>query len=467
MIPPTSPMSKLLVLAAGLVLLLGGNSLQARQYALLVAIEDYSQVNGASDLPGCLRDLQGVQEVLETHFQFPKKDITVLTNKAATKANILNALNKMVRKADPGDSVFIYFTGHGAQLPDLNDDDETTDHLDEVFITYDFYQFDEDTWLLDDHLRASLSNLKTRRAMVLVDACHSGTGTRGEIINKKVDFGFETMMARGRFDGKPIEVIGAPDDHVLFASCSPNEVSAIGIYGGERRSLFTTAWLNVLEDNIGVPLNDMRNALHKEMTVLHPQAAPYQNPQVEAAAEYTLADMLMPVTARGILVEARDEEKLPDPIDGLPSSFKVSVVADQRVYSPGEEMVATVTSSKKGFLRLYYVDKTGDATLLFPNFYQANNWIEANTSVKVGSLESSFKLKMTGARGPEMLLAVVSPNQFTDAQALNFTKEKPVIDMGKVDSIPQFMSKGIEVQPRTSPAEMQIGRASFFYQIQE
>jgi hypothetical protein len=453
---------------------------RAEQYALMVAIEDYSKV-GADDLPGCIVDLNDLKKLLETQFGFPASNITVLGDEQATKAKILGALNDLVTKAKPGDSVVIYYSGHGGQVPDMNDDDEAEDNLDEALITFDFNPKDPDTWLLDDHLRASLSQLKTKRALVLLDACHSGTGTRTlqsnekKVINKRAEFGFETMLGRGRMDKEQIETAsksGGPSTHVLLSGCAANEVSGMGEYDGVVRSLFTTALIRVLPRMTTASLADLNAALHQEMAQIDPGTAETQHPQLEASINVNISVLIGPGDGGGASAEVNEpNEELPvqRPTDGLPSAFPVAVTTDKREYQPGETMVATVVADKPGYLRLYYVDKEGDATLIFPNFYQKENRIEGRQRVEVGGEAHPFLFRMKEPGGTEILLAAVSPEPFTDDAALDFTKDKPLAAMGKATSLRQLVDRGtkeVDIEARPGGVRpVQIGRAGCIYEI--
>lgn len=454
--------------------------LKAEQYAVMVAIEDYSRIEGASNLPGCAVDLKDLKKMLETDFQFPSANIISLLDASATKANVMKALDEIVAKAQPGDTVVFYYSGHGAQVPDLNDGDETIDGKDEVFITYDFDKMSPDTWLLDDDLRASLSRLKTKRALVLIDACHSGTGTRSAIINKQAKFGFENMLGEGAVDTDLLETSaksgGPPSNHVLFAGCAANELSALGVYDGVPRSLFTTALINVMPRMTTAPLAEVNAAIHAEMTRLHPVAAARQNPQLETTLAVNLSVLLGPGAPTSEVAEPNNEPPVQNPGSGLPSSFKVAVTTNKRDYVPGEEMVASVISEKGGYLRLYYINKNGEANLIFPNHYQRDNKIAAGQRVEVGDASASFAFVTEAPGGTELLLAAVSPEQFTDHDALDFSKEKPFEEIGKVKSIRALVDRGTKVinvveRPGSGgtslPTPVQIGRAGCIYEIHE
>ena len=460
---------------------------KAEKYALMVAIEDYSKV-GASSLPGCITDQKDLKMILETNFGFPSANITVLSNGEATKAKVLAALDELVSKAKPGDAVVVYYSGHGGQVPDLNDDDETIDNLDEALITVDFNPKDPDTWLLDDHLRASLSRLKTKRALVLLDACHSGTGTRDiSIINKRAEFGFEKMLGRGRVDQSPIETglkADAPSTHVLISGCDATELSAMGEYDGKPRSLFTTALIRTLPRMSTANLRQFNEALHQEMEKIHPEAASRQHPQLETTIDVSIGVMLgegggTVVSSSSVVEQPNNEPPLQRPSDGLPSAFPVSLSSDKREYRPGETMVATVVSEKAGYLRLYYVDKEGNATLIFPNYFQQDNQIQGTQRIEVGGTAYPFMFRMKEPGGTELLLAAVSPEQFTDRDALSFSEKNPIVEVGKVTSPRELLDRGcpkeIEVQPRpnagggsnqgSSVRPVQIGRAACIYDI--
>lgn len=53
-----------------------------------------------------------------------------------TRANIIRALHWLVADAQPNDSLFLHFSGHGGQTEDLDGDEE--DGLDETIYPVDF-----------------------------------------------------------------------------------------------------------------------------------------------------------------------------------------------------------------------------------------------------------------------------------------------------------------------------------------
>jgi WD40 repeat protein len=63
-----------------------------------------------ADAQGFARELKRQQESLQ---QFARVEIKLLTNNQATKQNILAAIAELARKAQPEDTVIVYFAGHG------------------------------------------------------------------------------------------------------------------------------------------------------------------------------------------------------------------------------------------------------------------------------------------------------------------------------------------------------------------
>ena len=157
----------------------------AGKYALLIGVADYKYLpsnsnDGKSDLKGPLNDVQLMFEALTDRYGFPVPNITILTDKNATRQNIINAFNRQfIYGSQPGDLLVFYFAGHGSQVPDLNDDGEI-DGLDEVLCPYDLVPKGGQNMILDDELGELLKLLSNRTVVVIIDSCYSGGALRGE-----------------------------------------------------------------------------------------------------------------------------------------------------------------------------------------------------------------------------------------------------------------------------------------------
>lgn len=115
---------------------------------------------------------------LNQHFGYKREDMVLLTDdqqnpmSQPTKANILRAMHWLVKEAQPNDSLFFHYSGHGGQTKDLDGDEE--DGYDEVIYPVDFRTAGH---IVDDEMhRIMVQNLKPGvRLTAIFDSCHSGS----------------------------------------------------------------------------------------------------------------------------------------------------------------------------------------------------------------------------------------------------------------------------------------------------
>ena len=137
-----------------------------KKKACLVGI---NYVGSQYALNGCVNDVYKFRELLITKYGYNSADIRLLTNKAATRANILAEFVRLLREAVAGDSLCFSFSGHGVYIRDRNGDEG--DGQDELIVSADFYG------IIDDEFKAIINRyLKPGvQLFALFDNCHSGT----------------------------------------------------------------------------------------------------------------------------------------------------------------------------------------------------------------------------------------------------------------------------------------------------
>lgn len=160
--------------------------------ALLVAVTAYPNLPKKNWLVGPNHDAELVREYLTTNTQAPfaAENVTVLADGidgakgSPTRAAILDSLKTLANEAAPGDFIYMHFSGHGSQQPELVKGSET-DGLDEIFLPADTELWkDRDTGvpnaLMDDEFGNALDAIRGKGAFIwfVIDACHSGTATR-------------------------------------------------------------------------------------------------------------------------------------------------------------------------------------------------------------------------------------------------------------------------------------------------
>jgi hypothetical protein len=153
--------------------------------ALIVAIGTYPTNSGWPNISSA-NDAILMRTTLQSQ-DFNAKNITTLADDKATKANIIRSLENLIAQSTVGDAVVFHFSGHGQQIADQNGDE--LDDYDEALIPYDAQKlvsakYHGENHLRDDELNRFLFRLRekigpTGDVLFLLDACHSGTATRG------------------------------------------------------------------------------------------------------------------------------------------------------------------------------------------------------------------------------------------------------------------------------------------------
>jgi metacaspase-1 len=171
-------------------------SAEGTKRALIVAISDYGTPPNHPETGEPLRpyrtlnaknDIPLVRGALE---QQGFEDIRLLQDADADVEGIRAALRRLVRDTDEGDVVVVHYSGHGHRITNDNPDvDDEVDGYDEVLVPYgapdDFYEgYDGSLHFRDDELGTFVLDLRRRAGVsgnvtVFLDACYTGTGTRG------------------------------------------------------------------------------------------------------------------------------------------------------------------------------------------------------------------------------------------------------------------------------------------------
>lgn len=133
--------------------------LKGETYAVVVGISDYE--DDRLDLTVADKDALAIGKCLSKH-GFPKLDdqhLFSLTNRQATKTNIIQALQKVARSAGPDDRIIFYFSGHGAP---------------EGLASADFRLADGANLLSHQAIKSILKLSRSTQVLLIIDACHAG-----------------------------------------------------------------------------------------------------------------------------------------------------------------------------------------------------------------------------------------------------------------------------------------------------
>lgn len=131
-----------------------------------------------AELKACHDDVRSVKDFLVNVYGFPEsaERMTVLMDdkkhKHPTHTNITEAFKRLAEKSQPGDAVFVLFTGHGCRVLD-SPIDETAESYDEALVPADY----EETGIIRDTLffKTLLAPMKKGVTVTcIIDCCHTG-----------------------------------------------------------------------------------------------------------------------------------------------------------------------------------------------------------------------------------------------------------------------------------------------------
>ena len=221
-----------------------------KKKALLIGVNEYQNFN---DLRGCINDVKSMRKILMNYLKFKPEDIRVIVNDRATKESILHRINWLIEKSKPEDYLVLYFAGHGSQIRD-RDGDELKDHLDEIICPHDMDW--DGTFIVDDDLHSKFKGLEEGVLLeVMLDCCHSGTGTR-ELAVVSPNSGESNILFR--YLDPPVDILCRSDvyeelpslgfgpksklaklNHVVWSACKDNQGAADDYIGGQFHGVFT------------------------------------------------------------------------------------------------------------------------------------------------------------------------------------------------------------------------------------
>lgn len=162
------------VLSSGLGTLLGCQKASAKTtYAVLVGIADYKATDYRNgDLRYADQDARRFGDFLQSAAggRVPVQNITLLTNRSASKSAILKAL-RLFEKATAQDRVIFYFSGHG---------------LTGGFLPYDVSPTDPASILTHQEVKAGFKASASSTKLCIADACLSGSMTARQAWSKPV-----------------------------------------------------------------------------------------------------------------------------------------------------------------------------------------------------------------------------------------------------------------------------------------
>jgi hypothetical protein len=129
--------------------------------------------NNKYRLSSPINDIKIMKDFLINYCNYQEDNIIMLSdspteNEAASFFNIVKHIKLMAKELTSEDYVFMYFSGHGGRIYDVNGDE--VDRTDEMFLPQDW----QVSYISDDLLNSLLKTFKSR-VFMMFDCCNSGT----------------------------------------------------------------------------------------------------------------------------------------------------------------------------------------------------------------------------------------------------------------------------------------------------
>ncbi|KAF2730435.1 hypothetical protein EJ04DRAFT_500442 [Polyplosphaeria fusca] len=271
-----------------------------KRKALLIGINYFGQ---RGQLRGCINDVKNMSTYLNSHFGYKREDMVTLTDdqqnpmSQPTKANILRAMHWLVKDAQPNDSLFFHYSGHGGQTKDLDGDED--DGYDEVIYPVDFRTAGH---IVDDEMhRIMVGSLRPGvRLTAIFDSCHSGSAldlpyiysTQGVLKEPNLakeagqgllgivssyarkDFGGMLSTASGLFKKvttgddvyqRNLRTKTSPADVIMWSGSKDTQTSADASISGEATGAMSWAFVTSLKKNPNQSYVQLLNSIRDEL----------------------------------------------------------------------------------------------------------------------------------------------------------------------------------------------------------
>lgn len=369
--------------------------------ALLIGVGDYknSRIN---DLDGIDLDIN-MMKTVAGYIGFRKGEITTLFDEYATHSRVKQALKDLAQNVSANDKVLIYFSGHGSSTIDHNGDEK--DGKDEVLVLYDTDVVSGELRhaLLDDDFYRFLSDISSNQILVIVDSCHSGTGTKGlRSMVTQVDRGqIKSFTYQGM--GKGTRGFAAEgknrtsDNYVSIAACHDDEESVASKEG----SYFTLGVLKAMRNAVakgGITPKQIQQSAASFINRELPEDG--FNPQLYGNKSFWNKTINLRKTNRewGTLEGVAQR-----------AGNNLNININKSSYNVGDELVVKVNLEGDGYLNIISVSENDEPVILYPNKFNQTNYHKSGNKVVIPTQQMDFALvAQDDNRGKTLIFAMLT-----------------------------------------------------------
>ena len=396
-------------------------SARGEDRALLIGVGRYAHFE--DKLKGVSLDIQMMTELARI-MGFKRQAIKVLEHETASTDKVYSAVeNWLINGVGPEDRVLFYFSGHGSQIPDENNDEK--DQFDEVLLLYDAALRENGRHqtltgvLPDDDFNAMLARMQSRNILVLLDACHSGSATRSLRLNprsinvneaqvKFFSYGSTIGAAggQGSFDVmEPQASSEVNDRYVAISACRDDEKTVATAQGsiftlGLRQAVraAAAAGINLTPEDLKHQTTlFIRDQIQSDAIAFHPQIVGNKELQQRPLK------LVSSVEGHGFVQQAMDTLV-------YKSNQTVWIKLNKSCFEIGDALEISLWIPEPGYLNIISIDAHDQATVLFPNQYHPGSTVNRGKLALPGDY-MGFELITDGKTGPNHITAFLTRSQ--------------------------------------------------------
>lgn len=219
-------------------------------YALIIGINKVQALH-YNGWDGALSQPESDASLVKSKADEYSFESQLLITEDATRDKVIVGITNMALQAEAGDLVFIYYSGHGGQVPALESHDED-DHMNETWCLYDGQ-------LVDDELYSLWSKFKEGvRVFLVSDSCHSGTISKVMVSkNELIPKNMPNYMMKGVYtknvdfyNGIYKQLSVQPQEEIKISVLSYGgcqDCQSSYVFASDTNSLFTTHFIKMLD----------------------------------------------------------------------------------------------------------------------------------------------------------------------------------------------------------------------------
>ncbi len=400
----------------------------AENRALLVGIDNYQCIQS---LVGSKQDVENMTQFIQSEWHYQPGQIRTLTDDDATRDGILRAFDEwLIGGSQVGDKVLFYYSGHGTYVQDNNGSPDESDGFDEALCPVNACQQNGKRINLvrDDDINQRLKRLNGRQAMIIVDACHSGTITKSAFgrsdptIKVPTIWGKPPSSTKSGFERDAF--VESQGNVVAYSAVGARQVALVDISINPPRGVFTRRFIEGIRDK-KADSNFDDKVSHRELlaytrreskaycdTIPHCQRG--LTPQLEMKSSMSDEDIRIwaaiidsiPQSAvqSGVIIE-------PQFIEPQFGDLHLNVLPSHRLQQ-GQRMQVKISSSQTGYLLLFDVDSAGKLKRLYPNSYHSQKSVRiiGGKPRTIPEIYSGFDLLVPRIAGKQLLVALLVNN---------------------------------------------------------